>query len=305
MIRSGLALMILFVANTMYAQEFIATVNINTPRLQKADPSLFEDLKQNIESFFNEMTWTENTYKPEERINVTINFNINEEVTNTSFKGELQIQATRPIYNSNYETVLLSHNDRDVVFNYEPNQILQFSEFGFSDNLSQVLGFYIYMILGMDGDSFELKGGDEYYQKAQDIINSITQDIARTFPGWSPEGSAQRLRSRYWMAENILSPRIKNYRQAYYDYHRQALDIMYYDSESAKSIMINALTEIRLVAQSYPNCMLLQMFSSAKSNELIEIFSLAELDQKREFIRLMQKIDPVNSSKYRSINSAK
>ena len=132
MVRSGLALMILFVANTMFAQEFIATVNINTPRLQKADPSLFDDLKQNIESFFNEMTWTENTYRPEERINVTINFNINEEVTNTSFKGELQIQATRPIYNSNYETVLLSHNDRDVVFNYEPNQILQFSEFGFS-----------------------------------------------------------------------------------------------------------------------------------------------------------------------------
>ena len=95
MVRSGLALMILFVANTMFAQEFIATVNINTPRLQKADPSLFEDLKQNIESFFNEMTWTENTYRPEERINVTINFNINEEVTNTSFKGELQIQATR------------------------------------------------------------------------------------------------------------------------------------------------------------------------------------------------------------------
>ena len=161
------------------------------------------------------------------------------------------------------------------------------------------------MILGLDGDSFELNGGDLYYQKAQDVINSITQDISSVFPGWAPEGSSQRNRSRYWMAENILSPRIKNYRQAYYDYHRQALDIMYYDTETAKSIMLSSLSEIRLVAQSYPNCMLLQMFSSAKSNELIEIFSLAELEQKREFIRLMSKIDPVNSSKYRSINSAK
>ncbi|MDG1296390.1 MAG: DUF4835 family protein [Saprospiraceae bacterium] len=305
MARLGLALLMIFCTSNIIAQEFIATVNINTPRLQKADPSLFEDMKQNIESYFNELSWTDNNYKPEERISITINLNINEEVTNTSFKGELQIQATRPTYNSNYETVLLSHNDRDIVFNYEPNQVLQFSEFGFSENLSQVLGFYIYMILGLDGDSFELKGGDDYFQKAQDVINAITQDVSRTFPGWAPEGSTQRNRSRYWMAENILSPRIKNYRQAYYDYHRQALDIMYYDTETAKSIIISALAEIRLVAQSYPNCMLLQMFSSAKSNELIEIFSLAELEQKREFIRLMSKIDPVNSSKYRSINSTK
>ncbi len=305
MVRFGYMLLFLLTSNFVFGQEFIATVNINTPRLQKADPSLFVNLERSVEAFFNDMVWTEYTYAPEERINLTINLNINEEVTNTSFKGEMQIQATRPTYNSNYETVLLSHNDRDVVFNYDLNQPLQFTEFGFGDNLSQILGFYVYYILGLDGDSFSLNGGDLYYQKAQDVINSSGPDISEAFPGWAPTGSAQRNRSRYWMAENILSPRIKNYRQAYYDYHRQALDIMYNNPDAAKSILINALTEIRVVAQSYPNCMLLQMFSSAKSNELIEIFSLAELEQKREFIRLMSKIDPVNSSKYRSINSIK
>ena len=305
MVRFGYMLLFLLTSNFVFGQEFIATVNINTPRLQKADPSLFVNLERSVEAFFNDMVWTEYTYAPEERINLTINLNINEEVTNTSFKGEMQIQATRPTYNGNYETVLLSHNDRDIVFNYDLNQPLQFTEFGFGDNLSQILGFYVYYILGLDGDSFSLNGGDLYYQKAQDVINSIGPDISAAFPGWAPTGSAQRNRSRYWMAENILSPRIKNYRQAYYDYHRQALDIMYNNPDAAKSILINALTEIRVVAQSYPNCMLLQMFSSAKSNELIEIFSLAELEQKREFIRLMSKIDPVNSSKYRSINSIK
>ena len=289
----------------LFAQEFIATVNINTPRLQKAEASLFEDLEQNLESFLNDRSWTELDYKPEERIQLTINVSITEEVSNTSFKGEFQIQAIRPTYNSVYETVLLSHNDRDLVFNYELNQPLEFSEFGFSDNLSQIIGFYAYMVLGLDADSFELNGGDLYFQRAQDVINSITPDISARFSGWGPANSTVKNRSRYWMAENILSPRIKNYRQAFYDYHRQALDIMYNDPEAAKVILLNALSEIRVVAQSYPNSMLLQLFASAKGNELIEIFSLAELEQKREFIRLMSKIDPVNSSKYRTVNSIK
>lgn len=294
--------MLLMTCQSIWAQEVIATVTVNTPKLQKANPSLFSDLESNIRGYLNERAWTDDLYEPSERIEVTLTLNIVEEITANSFKAELQIQAIRPVYNTSYETIIFSHNDRNIFFQYQETQPIDFSDFGFTDNLSQVLGFYMYIILGFDGDSFALKGGEPYFQRALDVVNSIPQNIAENYDGWSSNKSRLTNRNRYWLIENIYSPKIKNFRQAFYDYHRQGLDIMAEDYQTGRGIILNAIGEVRQIQQTYPNCMLLRLFSTAKSNELVEIFKVAPSSEKREFISLMTKIDPGNSSKYNNIN---
>ncbi|MBK7872413.1 MAG: DUF4835 family protein [Saprospiraceae bacterium] len=223
---------------------------------------------------------------------------IQEETSPTSFKAELAIQASRPIYNSSEETVLFNHIDRDITFIYEQYQPLIFSRNSFNDNLSHVLSFYAYIIIGMDYDSFSLLGGEKYFQTAQEIMNSVPENAAAANKGWrSLDGN----RNRYWIIENILSPRVRPYREAIYEYHRQALDIMVDDVSKGRTTIVSALEKIANVNQAYPNSMIIQMFNNTKSQEIVEIFKRGTLAEQDKVIQLMSRVDPANASKYRQI----
>lgn len=282
------------------AQELTFSVKINTLKLQTVDPKVFATLEQAVAEFLNNQKWTEDVFETKERINCNLVLTIQEELSPTSFKADLAIQASRPVYGSTYETRMLNHLDKEVTFSYEQFQPLIYSKNVFNDNLSSILAFYVYIILGMDYDSFSLFGGDEHYQTAQEILNTVPQNVASSAAGWrSVEGN----RNRYWIMENILSPRVRPLRQGLYEYHRQGLDMMANDVNTGRAILLQALEEVDKVNQSYPNAMIVQMFSNAKSDEIVEIFKRGTRQEQDRVVQIMTKVDATNASKYRNIRS--
>lgn len=289
---------LLIIGVFLRAQELNASVKVNAQKLQTVDPKVFETLEQTLVEFLNNQKWTNDIFELEERINCNIVLTIQEERSPTSFKADLAIQASRPVYGTTYETAILNHIDKDVTFTYEQFQPLQYSQNVFNDNLSVVLSFYAYIILGLDYDSFSPMGGERYFQTAQQILNSVPQAAAAANAGWrSLDGN----RNRYWIIENTLSPRVRPYRQSMYEYHRQALDIMADDVNTGRGIMLNALTQINDVNQAYPNSMIVQMFVNSKSLEVVEIFKQGTRQEQDQVIQIMSKIDPTNASRYRGI----
>jgi hypothetical protein len=278
------------------AQEINCNVRVNIQKLQTVDPAVFETLEQSIRDYMNNTTWTQEDFALEERIDVNLILTVQEEVSPTTFKASLAIQSSRPIYNSDAQTAMLNHIDQDLQFSYQQYQPLQFSANSFNDNLSSVLAFYVYIVLGLDFDSFALYGGEPYLQAAQDILNQAPQD--GTFRGWrSVDGN----RNRFWMIENLLSPRVRPYREAMYNYHRFGLDVMAETPNEGRAVIAQYLDNIQDVYQNYPNSMILQLFLNAKSDEIIEIFKRGTSDEKSKTVRIMSRIDATNASEYRTI----
>ena len=297
MSRLALILLSLIISIGLQAQELNANVKVNTQKLQTVDPKVFETLEQTIQEFLNNQKWTSDVFELEERINCNFILTIQEELSPTSFKADLAVQSSRPVYMSEYETPLFNYIDKEVTFYYEQYQPIQYSRNQYNDNLSAVLAYYAFIIIGKDYDSFSPMGGEPYFQLAQDILNSVPQSAASSNPGWrSVEGN----RNRYWLVENIMSPRVRPMRQAMYAYHRDGLDVMFQDVETGRAVITQALSEIGSVNQSYPNSMIVQLFNNEKSAELVEIYKLGSLEQQNEVIRLMSRLDPANASKYRA-----
>lgn len=281
---------------TLHAQELEVSVTINTPKLQTADPKVFETLETAIQEFMNNQKWTDGTYEPQERIKVNIVMTITKELSANTFEADLSLQSIRPVFNSTYETPLFKHQDKDVTFSYQQFQPLEYSQTTFTNNLTFVLAYYAYMVIGMDYDSFSPFGGDPYYQQAQDIVNRVPPTIASNVPGWR---SVENNRNRYWLVENMLSPRIRPFRQAIYDYHRQGLDMMYQDAYAARAVMTLAIESLAEVNQSYPNSVIMQVFANTKSDEIIEIYKAGATQEKNSVIKVMERVDPSRASNYR------
>ncbi len=291
----------LFLCNwQVQAQELNVRVTVNTPNLQLADPKVFADLQGAIEDLLNNQSWTDDAFRLDEKIQVTIALTIKEELSEKDFKADMQIQAVRPVYNSGYETVILSHNDKDITFTYEQFQPLRFSKNLYVDNLTSILSFYMYVVLGLDYDTFEPFGGEQYFQEAQNILSAIPANVASSVKGWR---SLESNRNRYWIIESMLNPRVRPYRQAMYDYHRQGLDIMYDDPIAGRAVINDAIKKVGEVKQAYPQAMVIQMFANAKNNEIIEIFKKGTRAEKSSIKSVMGRIDAANAARYRKVGS--
>jgi hypothetical protein len=278
------------------AQELDVSVSINTPKLQTADPKVFETLKTTLEEFMNNQKWTGDVFEQEERIKVDIVMTISKELAANTFEAELSFQSIRPVFGSTYQTPMFKHLDKDVTFTYQQYQPLEYSQTSFIDNLSSVMSYYAYIIIGLDYESFSPFGGEPYFQTAQDIVNRVPPTISSSVPGWrSVDGN----RNRYWLVENLLSPRVRPYRQAIYDYHRQGLDVMHNDVTTGRAVMALAIESLNDVNKTYPNSMILQVFASSKADEIIEIFKAAGPQEKDKIVRTMEKVDPPKASAYR------
>jgi len=294
-------ILFLLVNLSLVAQELDFQVTINTPKLQTADPKVFETLETAIQEFMNNTKWTNDVFEQGERIKGSIVLNINEEQSATRFTAELAIQSVRPIFNSSEQTVMFLFQDKDVWFDYEQYQPLIYAQNTYNDHLTSILAFYAYAIIGLDYDSFSPIGGELYFERALEIVNNIPAGVAGTQPaGWRAQDSGKRI-NRYWLTENLLSPRVRPYRQAMYDYHRQGLDLMSNDPVAGRTIIAQAIEGINGVQRAYPNSMILQLFSDAKSDEITEIFTSASMAEKNKVIQVMTRVDGARSAKYRSI----
>lgn len=288
--------LLLFLYSFSKAQELNTRVSINTPKLQTVDPKVFKTLENTIREFMNNTKWTEDEFQPSERIDCNITINIKEELGPTAFTSELFIQASRPVFGSGYKTVILEHKDDKFNFTYEEFQPLEYIESAYVSNLTSVLAFYAYYILGLDYDSFSQLGGAPYFQQANNIMNTVPQGL----DGWSAMENPTN-RNRYWMIESILNPRSTPLREASYLYHRGGLDFMAESKEKGLEGMVNALTKVRNVNTAYPNALAVRMFVNAKSDEIIDIMLGAPSNQRRSVYSVMIKIDPAKASKYTPI----
>lgn len=297
MLKRFLLFLLFFgILNLAWSQEFNFSVKINTQKVQKADPVIFETLTQTMLEFLNNQKWTDDIFQLDEKINCNLLLTIQEEVSETGFKAELAIQSSRPVFNSSYETPLLNYIDKEVSFSYQQFQPLQFSRNTFNDNLSAILSFYVYVILGLDYDSYSPRGGENYFQIAQEIVNNIPQGVADANSGWrSLDGD----RNRYWMIENILSPRVRIFRESFYNYHRQGLDYMADDIGKGRGAIKTALEAIVGVTKSYPNSMIVQMFANSKANEIIEIYKMSPPEERTVISQILSGLDPANANRYR------
>lgn len=306
--RNFFTVFVLFFAGLVMvqAQELNFTTKVNIQRLLAADPAVFNGLEQALREFVNSGKWTEDDFRQEERIKGNILLTITGEATDDSqrpipnvYTAELAIQASRPIYGSSNETTLFNYIDREVTFKYEQFQPLQFSKSVFNDNLSQVVAFYIHIILGMDYDSFSLNGGSDYFQAAQQIVNVAQSASAVKGKGWnSIEGNN---RNRFWISENWSSPRMKPMRELQYVYHRLGLDQMSQDPAKGRSIISKTLENARKSFDTYPNTILMQLFLTSKSKEITEIFRVGTPDEKDRVADIMSRIDPTNANNYRQM----
>lgn len=291
-------ILICFAANVS-AQEFATQVTINTPKLQTVDPKVFKNLETAIQEFMNTRDWVEDEFEPVERIELNIIITIEKELSQTSFSGQMTIQASRPIYGSSYNSVLFQTIDKDFTFTYGEFEVLDFSENTFTSNLTSTLAFYAYIILGTDYDSFSELGGDDYLQKAQNILNTVPRG---TNVGWLAGNNVVK-RNRYWLIENLLNPRMQDMRRAMYQYYMLGLDRISQKNKLTKGLssILTVLETIQTVNQNYVGSMLVQIFTDSKRDEVINLFKVADMNTKRKVYQIMVKIDGAHASFYREL----
>ena len=282
----------------IFSQELSVQLRVSAPTIQTTDPQILRSLERNLREFMNQTQWTDDEYKSEERIQVTFQITISEEKGANNFKADIAIQAVRPVFGSNYETPILSFVDKDVGLVFEQFRPLEKSRDVFFDNLSSLFSYYAYLILGYDYDSFAKNGGTNHFLSAQAIINSLPPAAKGIDPGWSAKSNK---RSRYWLIENLLSPKLTGYREGMYSYHRHGLDLMHSNADEGKKNILYVLEDIEKAQNNYNNSMAVQLFSSAKSQEIIEIYKESKPVEQNKVIRIMSYLDPSNASKYGQI----
>lgn len=297
--RSLFTLILLILTINSFSQELNCQVSvINSPQLQMSatDLEIIKDMETNIYEFMNNTRWTKDNFEIEERINCNILITITEKSGSDGFSGKIQVQSVRPVFNSEYNTTVFNIVDPNFNVVYLRNTALIFSIEQYRNNLTSILGYYAYMILAYDYDSFSLEGGSKYFKKAQTIAN-LAKNSGDS--GW--EASAGKRKNRYWIVENALQSMFKPMREAYYKYHRMGFDIMYKDIANGRKEVLASLKLLDKVQRSRPGSINLQIFLSSKTDELIGLFSQAEMSEKNAAVNLLKRLDPASSTKYQEI----
>lgn len=289
----------IFPISSVFSQELNCQVSVLTDarvEVNSTEQEIIKQMKQSIFDFMNDTKWTDDEFKTEERINCNIQIQIKTIPSTGSYTGYIQVQHSRPAFNSNYNSVIFNFQDDDVAFSFSRNAVLQYNENQFKDNLTSILSFYAYFILGMDYDSFSLKGGTPYFTKAQQIVTNAQVSGAA---GWKANESGKR--NRYWLVENILQPAFETVRECNYMYHRKGIDMLYENKVAGKKAMYDALNKLTPVVQRNPNNLNTLNFLNSKIQEFKNVLSDSETKEKTDFVNLLKKLDSGNSSRYQEI----
>lgn len=286
-------------ALTARSQELNCQVSVITDaRLEvtSVEKEVFDQLKQTIYDLMNTTQWTKDKFKVEERINCNIQIQINKIPSSGVYEGSMQIQSSRPAFNSSYNTTVFNFQDDDIQFAYSRNAVLVYAPNQFRDNLTSILAFYAYFIIGMDYDSFSLKGGTPYFNEAQQIVSNAQVSPA---PGW--KSNEQGKRNRFYLVDNVLHQLFEPLRECTYEYHRNGLDVLYDDKVKGRKAMHDALNKLSKVVAARPNSVNLLNFVQSKREELKGLYSDAEVKDKNEIVNLLKRLDPANASRYEEI----
>jgi hypothetical protein len=297
MARLVLLFVCLITTCTLRAQELNCTVNINATQIQISDRGIFSDMKQAIEQFMNTRKWTADAYKQHEKINCNILITITKMPSIGNFNASVQIQSARPIYNSTYSSLVFNFADREWEFEYIESLPMEYNDNSFTSNLTSMLAFYAYMIIGVDYDTFSELGGTPYFQRAQQVVIAA-QNSNRA--GWQALGSN---RNRYWISENFNNVQMVDLRKALYAYHRLALDNFEKEPDKGRELILNGLRDIKKIRDINPNAIIIISFFDAKGRELANIFSTGNLQVRRQAYDIITAIDPSNRSMYEKMVS--
>ncbi len=284
-----------------YSQELNCNVQVSAQKIQGSNRQVFINMQKDIFEFMNNTVWTNMVISYAERIDCNILINLTDQLSADEFRGTIQVQLRRPVYNTTYNTTMLNFIDNNFQFRYVEFQPLEFDPATHRSNLVSVLAYYAYIIIGIDADSFAPEGGTEFFQIAEKIVNN-----AQNAPelGWKPyDGS--RNRNRYWLVKNILDKEYAGVRRFLYDYHINGLDRM--ESRAAEA-RTNIVESLRLVQETWrkkpdPYMYFLQIILDAKSDEIVNIFSEAFPEEKGRVVEILTEIDPANKAKYQKIIS--
>ncbi len=293
------SLLLFLNAGIASAQELNCQVSIITDaRLEvtSVEKEIFDQLKQTIYDMMNTTQWTKDKFKVDERINCNIQLQINSIPSPGTYEGSLQVQSTRPGYNSSYNTTLFNFQDDDIQFAFSRNSVLIYAPNQYRDNLTSILAFYAYFIIGMDYDSFSLKGGTTYFNEAQQIVSNAQSSGAK---GWKSNETGKR--NRFYLVDNVLHQLFEPLRLCNYNYHRKGIDVLYDDKLKARQAIYSALTELNKVVATRPNSVNLLNFVQAKLVELNNLYADAEIKDKTEVVNLLKRLDPTNASRYQDI----
>jgi len=293
--RKFLTYFILFFSSFVFAQELNCNVVVIAQQTGNENVQVFKTLEKQLKEFVNNTRWTNRSFELHERLDCSMIINIQSYDSDT-FQASIQVQSARPIYNSTYISTVYNFNDKDFNFKYLEYQNLNFSPTQFESNLISVIAFHVYMILGVDADTFELYGGDQYYEQARDIANYSQQGNVQ---GWAPPKGGDQ--TRRVLIDNVLSKTYKEYRTTLYNYHRLGLDQMSSDAKKAKTTMAQALTNFEALHKKRPNSFLVRTFFDAKSDEISDIFTAGPSVKITELVSILNKVAPMHSKKWSTI----
>lgn len=279
------------------AQDLNARVKVISGKIKTSNTHIFQSLETAMKDFLNGHKWSYDNIQPQERIDCNFVLNLTNWDGNSNFSGELQVQSSRPVFNATYTTPLLNLNDKDFDFTYAEGQTIDYSDQNFQSNLSSVMAFYAYIIVGMDYDSFSKFGGTPYFQAAQNVV-TIAQSAS--YKGWKAfDGNI----NRYWLSENLNNKAYIPLREFMYTYHRNGLDEMADNSTKGRKAISDLLPSLSQVDRTRLGSMFPLIFFTAKSDELVSILSKADSREKNEAINILSQIDPANGNKYLGIKS--
>lgn len=276
------------------AQELNCVITVNSDQVAQTNQQVFRTLEHSLNDFVNKNKWTNRVYRENERVNARMFITVTE-FESSRFKANIQMQSSRPVFNTSYESPVFNYKDNQFDFEYIEFQPLVYNENVFESNLIGVISYYIYIMLGLDADTFALEGGNELYKKAQQIV---TQAQGSSFPGWSQSTNE---RTRFELVDNLLSNTFREYRIAMYNYHRKGLDILADNNSTGKQVISGSMRLFETLIKRRPNAFLIQTFFDAKSEEIQNVFSDGPKVDIVKLKETLNKIAPFYSSTWNEI----
>lgn len=278
------------------AQELKCNVIVSADKLSDGSNQVFKTMEKSINEFVNNTKWTDKTYLPNERIECSMILTILENTGSDSFRGTIQIQSSRPVYNSIYTTPLFNYLDKNLNFTYTEFEPLRYDENLFQSDLISILSYYAYLILAIDQDTFEMKGGEDYYKICQKITDQVENPNNKL--GWKSDTNKI---NRYNLLKEILARGNRTYRELLYYYHLKGLDRMEAEKNEGKETILNAVMSLKKAYSNNMTSYVFRVFADAKGDELVAIFSDGPHMDTRELVSFLNKISPTNAAKWADI----
>lgn len=275
------------------AQELDCKVVVDYSKITNANTQIFKNLEVALNDFVNKTNWTDRKYQQNEKISCAMIIVLNEYNSN-NFSASIQVQSSRPVYNSSYVSPVLNINDKDFNFKYIEFENINYNPNSFDSNLVSTLAFYANLIIGMDAETFVANSGTDYFNIAQNIVSVAAQS---GYKGWSQSDGNQ---NRFFIINDILSPTFRPFRQTMTDYHT-SLDGMTKDVKNAKLSVEKSIQDLGSIYSLRPNALVTRLFFDAKSDEIISIFSGGPAIPISELVNTLNKISPLNSAKWSQI----